>query len=197
MSAPVIRVVILDIGGVLVSEEPVAPHLQGVLARHDPEERLTTGHLDEEWMRATFQGELGLSDADADQFMLGLWDWYCGTLDRRMFDWAVALRERLPVAMLSNSVAGARREEEARYGLSSLFEPIIYSHEVGFAKPDERIYRLACQLLGVEPTEVVFVDDRRPNVAAAAAIGMLTVHHTGTEQTIRAVEALLASREQG
>lgn len=48
---------------------------------------------------------------------------------------------------------------------------IIYSHEVGLAKPDSRIYALTSQRLGVQPQEIVFLDDVERNVAAAAAYG--------------------------
>lgn len=196
MISSAILVVVFDIGGVLVSEEPVPPHLEGVLDRHDPDDRLATGHFDERWMRSTFRDELGLSEPEADRFMVELWDWYCGTLDLPLFEWALGLKERVRVAMLSNSADGARREEEARYGFSTHFSPIVYSHEVGLAKPDERIYLHLCDILEVAPSEVVFIDDRPPNVAAAARLGMNAVHHTAAVTTIAIVERLLAPRVQ-
>lgn len=38
-----------------------------------------------------------------------------------------------------------------------------------------RIFELACQQLGVSPTESVFLDDMQTNVDAAAALGMTPV----------------------
>lgn len=54
-------------------------------------------------------------------------------------------------------------EEEVRYwedsGLSKYFDVAIFSYEVGYAKPDERIYKLACNHLKVDPRESIFVGD--------------------------------------
>jgi putative hydrolase of the HAD superfamily len=42
-------------------------------------------------------------------------------------------------------------------------------------KPDPRIYELTCQRLGVEPAEVVFLDDLGINLKPARAMGMTTI----------------------
>ncbi|MFC4949893.1 HAD-IA family hydrolase [Pseudonocardia sp. GCM10023141] len=95
--------------------------------------------------------------------------------------------------MLSNSADGARREESRRYGFPDLVDVLLYSHEIGIAKPDPRAYQLTCERLAVEPTGAVFVDDVPANVEAARQIGMHAVLHTDARQTIMAVEALLRS----
>ena len=68
---------------------------------------------------------------------------------------------------------------------------LVYSYEVGIEKPDERIYEITCQRLGVHPSEVVFLDDLEPNVAAASRLGMRAVLFQSTTQAIRDVEACL------
>lgn len=60
------------------------------------------------------------------------------------------------------------------------------------AKPDPRIYALTCDLLGVEPHEVVLLDDWQVSVDGANAAGMHAVHHQSTPESIRALDALLA-----
>jgi len=58
-------------------------------------------------------------------------------------------------------------------------------------KPDPKIYELACERLGVEPDELVFVDDTQFCVDGAAAIGIHAVLHESTPTTIARVRALL------
>ena len=50
---------------------------------------------------------------------------------------------------------------------------------------------LACERLGVEPGDAVFVDDLRENCAGAEAVGMTAVLHRDSAQTIAVLEDLL------
>lgn len=61
-------------------------------------------------------------------------------------------------------------------------DELTLSFEVGVAKPDERIYRLCLDNLGVKPREALFLDDRPDNVNAAAALGLHAVRYTNVEK---------------
>jgi epoxide hydrolase-like predicted phosphatase len=98
----------------------------------------------------------------------------------------------LRTALLSNSCVGAR-EHESRWGFEAVTDDIVYSDEVGLLKPDPAIYRLTQDRLGVQPEEIVFLDDRPDNVEAAARVGWHAILHTGTAQGIAAVEEVIAT----
>jgi len=72
-----------------------------------------------------------------------------------------------------------------------LFDAWVISHEVRMRKPEERIFRHAAGLLGLRPEQCVFIDDIEANVAAAAALGMVGVHHTDPAVTAAAIADLL------
>jgi 2-haloacid dehalogenase len=57
-------------------------------------------------------------------------------------------------------------------------------------KPDEKIYLAAEQLARRRGAELLFLDDRADNIAAAAARGWQVVHHQSHAQTRAAVAAL-------
>ena len=42
---------------------------------------------------------------------------------------------------------------------AGLFDATVFSSSVGLSKPDPRIYELACERLGVEPADCLFVGD--------------------------------------
>jgi epoxide hydrolase-like predicted phosphatase len=202
-----VRAVAFDIGGVL---ERVAPEDQitgrwarrlglseadfgAALAYVDPGGVIPTGGLTELDMKHRYATALGLSDSQADEFMADLWDWYCGELDDDLARYASNLRLRYHTGLLSNSADGARREEQARYRFAELFDVIIYSHEVGLAKPDPQVYVLLCNRLNVAPDELVFLDDAPGNVDAACQLGIHGVLHRSTSESIEAISAFLAS----
>jgi putative hydrolase of the HAD superfamily len=65
-----------------------------------------------------------------------------------------------------------------------LFDAAVFSCSVGMRKPDPRIYRLACEELGVEPEEAMFVGDgANDELAGAERVGMRSalIHRDGEE----------------
>jgi putative hydrolase of the HAD superfamily len=96
----------------------------------------------------------------------------------------------LKTALLSNSW-GLGYD---RAGWETLFDVVVISGEVRMRKPDAQIYLHCARELGVSPQRCVFVDDLTPNVAGAAAVGMVGVRHVSTEQTLEELEALLGMR---
>jgi putative hydrolase of the HAD superfamily len=80
-----------------------------------------------------------------------------------------------------------------REGWDTLFDTVVISGEVGLRKPDPAIYLLAAERLGLPPSQVVFVDDLAPNVRAAAAVGMVGIHHTDVDATAIELEILLGA----
>jgi HAD superfamily hydrolase (TIGR01509 family) len=150
-----------------------------------------TGEMSEAQMRKRWARALGLDDGLAEQLMAEMWDAYCGKLDGQMNDFAAGLRPTYATAILSNSVDGARREEQRRYGFEELVDVIVYSHEVGLAKPDPAIFRLTQERLGVEPHEIVFLDDHDGHVEAARACGWYAVWHRDTPASIQEISRMI------
>jgi putative hydrolase of the HAD superfamily len=110
-------------------------------------------------------------------------------LETAMLDLVRSLREAgLRTALLSNSWGNG---DYPRHLFPELFDVVVISSEVGMRKPEERIFRHTASLLGLEPTECVFIDDVQANVAAAEAIGLVARHHREPELTIAWLTDLL------
>ncbi|MGH1359192.1 MAG: HAD family hydrolase [Burkholderiaceae bacterium] len=63
-----------------------------------------------------------------------------------------------------------------RIGIGHLFNTKISAHEVGFAKPDRRIFELACRRAGIPADSILHVgDDPKLDFEAARNIGMQSV----------------------
>jgi putative hydrolase of the HAD superfamily len=72
-----------------------------------------------------------------------------------------------------------------------LFDTVVESSRIGVRKPDERFYRVACEELGIEPHEAVFLDDLGVNLKPARSMGMATIKVDDPFVAIRELEALL------
>jgi epoxide hydrolase-like predicted phosphatase len=132
---------------------------------------------------------LGLDDPTVASLMSDAWAEYLGTLNRELAGYFRSLRPRYRTGILSNSFVGARQREQEAYGFEDMCDVIVYSHEVGCMKPDARIYRTACERLGVSPGEAVFLDDVQENVDGARAIGMRAITFVSNEQAIADLRA--------
>jgi putative hydrolase of the HAD superfamily len=87
-----------------------------------------------------------------------------------------ALRPSYRTGILSNadaSLPGRLRD----LGFHDLCEAVVCSADVGIAKPDAAIYRLAAARLALAPEVCLFVDDSDENVEAARQVGMIAIHH--------------------
>ena len=61
------------------------------------------------------------------------------------------------------------------------FNKDIISCEVGLTKPETEIYKLLLDTLSLDPKQTIFIDDRKENVDAAAALGIVPFHFNRTE----------------
>ncbi len=157
--------------------------------REDPSSRdllieLETGLLDEDEFEPRFAEVLGVAapglierifagaGPDADMLL---------AVER-------AREQGVRTGLISNSW-GTRRYD--RRLLARLFDGVVISGEVGIRKPSLEIYALGAQEIRLEPRHCVFVDDLPFNLKPAAHLGMATVHHSSSEQTICELEQLL------
>lgn len=102
------------------------------------------------------------------------------------------LKSTYKLGILSNVGTAWIREEFLTAEELALFDDMVLSFEVGKSKPDPAIYELACQRLGVEPSEAVFVDDLVPYCQAAEVVGMKTVQYQDFAQYRAAIDLVLA-----
>jgi epoxide hydrolase-like predicted phosphatase len=198
-----VRAVVFDIGGVL----GITPDL-GVAKRWEAwlglrsgafRERMSdvwtaggVGALAEAQVYQALADRLGLDEPALAALTADIWEQYLGTANTELIAYARGLRPRYRTGILSNSFVGAREREQVAYGFADLVDDIVYSHEVGMGKPDPRVYRLACDRLGVRPDETVFLDDVAESVAAAREVGISAVQFRDNAQAIAAIDALLA-----
>jgi putative hydrolase of the HAD superfamily len=123
-----------------------------------------------------------------------------GRLRPRMVEAVRRCSERLVTGLLTNNFVLAAdptdghehvdREDEMAEVLS-LFDAVIESSKVGVRKPDPRFYELACERLGIEPREAVFLDDLGVNLKPAKAMGMTTIKVVDPDEALAELEAVI------
>jgi putative hydrolase of the HAD superfamily len=191
---------LVDYGGVLTTDlfasfrsfcalEGLDPETIGRRFREDRACRdlliaLETGRLEEVEFERRFAAVLGVEGAQLiDRLFAG------SEPDLAMLAAVRAARAAgVRTGMVSNSW-GIRRYDRAL--LAELFDGVVISGEVGVRKPAPEIYALGAECIGLEPGACVFVDDLPFNLTPAAELGMATVHHRDSGETVDELERLL------
>jgi HAD superfamily hydrolase (TIGR01509 family) len=76
----------------------------------------------------------------------------------------------IPVAVVSN-IAWDIRDVFRRHGVADLVDEFVLSYVEGVVKPDPKIFRIACQRLGVAPEEARMVGDSAEADGGATGVG--------------------------
>ena len=75
-------------------------------------------------------------------------------------------------ALATNQNAHRARSMSDRLGYAQAFDHSFYSCDLGYTKPDPRFFRAVLDVLRCAPDQVLFIDDRQENIAAARRSGM-------------------------
>jgi putative hydrolase of the HAD superfamily len=188
----VIRSVMFDFGGVITSspfeafaryeqEAGLPPGFIRLVNSTDPDSnawsQLERGQLDLGGFAAAFEEEALRRGHRVDgREVLGMLG---GDIRPAMVEAVRRCAEQFPTACLTNnfSLEDAPTPPEVA-AIFDLFDVVVESRVVGVRKPEPRFYRLACEAVGVDPSEVVYLDDLGINLKPARAMGMHTIKVT-------------------
>ena len=86
------------------------------------------------------------------------------------------LRERYPLALVTDAQSAYARGELHKVGLLDYFDPIVVSGDHGFRKPDRRLFQLALDGMAVAAQNALYVgNDMHRDIFGAREAGMTTV----------------------
>jgi len=196
-----IKAVFWDIGGVIARTEDLNPrdqlaadlgitraYLNDLFFSGTEGTRAQKGEITSEELMVYIRRKLKLAPSEhpdlETRFFAG------DRVDYELVDFIRALKSTYKIGIISNAWSQLT-ELLDHWGIRDAFDAMIGSGDVGFMKPDPRIYRLALEGLGVQPEEAVFVDDFLENVNGARALGMHAIHFKNPKQALGDLKRLL------
>jgi putative hydrolase of the HAD superfamily len=191
LSTPPIEVVLFDYGQVLSGPpNPTAwAHMLTITAldeerlhaaywayRHDYDRGTFTGPA--YWHAVAAHAGIALTPTQLSDLLVADIDLWTD-LNLPMVAWAQRLqRVGVRTAILSNIGDAIAEGIRARLPWLTAFDHCTWSHALFLAKPEAEIFHQTAAALQTPPAQILFIDDREDNIAAAHAIGMQTIHYT-------------------
>ena len=172
--------VILDVMGVIfevgdVTNDLLVPYIQKM------NDMISAEKINEMYLKASlgeissfdFWNELGFG-SKYPEIEKDYLDTYL-RIDSEFVEVAKTLSKNYSLAILSNDVEKWSNYLRTKFDLSRLFKIIIISGEVGYRKPDKRIYNILLDRVKSPPSDCIFVDDRSKNLRTGSEMGIKTI----------------------
>jgi len=191
-----IKTIIFDLGGVLIDIEfsKTTEKFKKLIEAQKKEipsigeiweinRNYEVGDFDDAMFRSLYQLHLGFSIPD--EIFDDAWNALLRNFNLAGFNLIKKLKPKYQICLLSNTnrihynhCDNRLKEENISNGFSELFNPIFLSYELKMKKPDKPIYTYVVDTLGVNPEEILFIDDLKANIETAKEIGINTIHLT-------------------
>ena len=191
-----IKVIFFDIGGVLlrIHPEKMIDKISSITdipfdivensfpeEAHDAYER---GQMtDHDWYQSCKNSLPDRNSLTENQFWAA-WSMLLGD-ETDVVDILIRLKRSFKIWLLSNTNSRhIKNEVEGNYVFPNLVNGAVYSYDVGYRKPEKKIYQLACETAKVDPESCVFIDDLKDNIIGAKRAGLNGIHYRNTNDLL-------------
>jgi putative hydrolase of the HAD superfamily len=200
-----VKNVIFDLGGVVLDWNPdailenyfedpaVRVAMRAAVFDHPDWQRMDRGDFGEAEMVARLQQRTARQPAELAGLLTAVRDSLQPKPDTLALIRRLA-RRPVPLYCLSNMPASTFAHLRGRYQFWTVFRGIVISGEIKMMKPEREIFEHLLQRYGLAARDTIFIDDLRPNVEAARALGMQAVLFRDARQCEAELEPLLGAR---
>lgn len=196
-----IKFIYFDLGGVVYTEELIRAkiseelnvpfsRLYEVFKQHG--RRVLVGEKQPGWIWNKYKEAIPEIDFDLDDFN----DYWAERAEpiQETHDLMHELIKQYPLGIITNTYPNFLETAE-KYGIipDLDYSVILRSDHLGFAKPDSEIFELAEEKSGVQPQEILFIDNGKRNIQAAKDRGWHTVffHESSPQESIEEIQSTL------
>ena len=170
------KAIVLDMYGVIVKQtgDDFVPYVQQTFPNLSAEEICTpwfkadVGEMTslEVWKTIGFQGDLEKIEKE-----------YLDTIELSdgFIDFVEKVKNKYKLAIISNDSSRWSKYLREKFDINRYFDVISISGDLKIQKPDERIFLLTIEKLGVNAEDCIYIDDRTGNLNAAKKVGMKSI----------------------
>ncbi|MBS3078546.1 HAD-IA family hydrolase [Candidatus Pacearchaeota archaeon] len=130
-----------------------------------------------------------ISKEDLLAFYLNIYEKTSSKQNKKIVDLIKRLKKHHNVSCITNTeIEIARFNEKA--GLFNNFHNSFISCKLGMKKPDKAIFEYTLKILGLEPQEIIFIDDKEEFLHTPKKLGLNTILFKNNNQLIKDLKKL-------
>jgi epoxide hydrolase-like predicted phosphatase len=190
-----IKAIIFDLGGVLFtwSEEADFKILRKIMTKeqyqtvwHELSDMLDEGKITYKEVWSILSKNLG-KPINVDKIRNELLSAFKPIAGMRNV--VIKLKKNYKIGLLSNHNE-MLPDLDKKYHFKSDFDEVVISYEVGYRKPDSKIYKIILRRMKVKPEHSLFIDDNERNVKAAIDLKMKGIVFKNSKQLLKELKKL-------
>ena len=170
------KAIVLDMYGVIVKQtgDDFVPYVQQTFPNLSAEEICTPwfkadiGEMTslEVWKNIGYQGDLEEIEKE-----------YLDTIELSdgFIDFIEKVKNNYKLAIISNDSGRWSKYLREKFDINKYFDVISISGDLKMQKPDERIFLVTIEKLGVNAEDCIYIDDRIGNINVAKKVGMKSI----------------------
>jgi len=203
-----IKAIIFDFGGVLAKFDHMkscrtfaefskysAEEIYDMIFINGIEKCFDEGSIEPEEFHRLIQGRIGVTDISYHQFLQIWGDIF--TPNEGIENVLIEIRDPIKKFILSNTNKIHWQYIKKLPVIQKFFpdsDQLILSFQVKARKPDRRIYDCGIKRTGVDPSEIIYIDDKRQFVDDFKSLGVFGINYDCQIHSIRALESALHQR---
>lgn len=121
---------------------------------------------------------------DIAMSVLNYWDYFMSYSDG-IISFIQELKQKGYKLYILSNMTKHFIEREYKFPILKEFDGIVYSAPIKMVKPNDDIYQYILSKYQLNPEECLFIDDTKPNLAAAAKFGIKTFHYQFNTNALR------------
>ncbi len=116
--------------------------------------------------------------------------WQHFELNRELLEFYKTLTQRVDVCLFTSEYI--QEHPALQPELDGVFKQVFSAARLGLKKSNAETYKTIAAIIGLEPGEILYMDDKQSNIDAAREAGMAVIWYECNGQAIEAINKALA-----
>ena len=109
-------------------------------------------------------------------------------INTELIDFISSKKNKIGLFIFTTSLI--QNDPDVRFKLEEVFQKIFSSKEIGLSKTDKKSYEYISNDIGIDTSEILFIDDNQDNLNIAKTAGLTTAIYENNQEIVKLINNL-------